>query len=100
MAFFRQLCRHNSTTKSRYRIKLGRVVDPIKIHILCENQEFTNLMTVAVAKNCKMTKKSDIDDVINASKMSDNFLNNSKVSRGLYISSFKSIQSVQPTCRI
>ena len=28
-------------------------------------------MTFAVAKNCKMTKKSDIDDVINTSKMSD-----------------------------
>ena len=28
-------------------------------------------MTLAVAKNCKMTKKSDIDDVINTSKMSD-----------------------------
>ena len=28
-------------------------------------------MTLAVAKNCKMTKKSDIDDVINKSKMSD-----------------------------
>ena len=28
-------------------------------------------MTLAVAKNCKMTKKSDIDDVINTLKMSD-----------------------------
>ena len=28
-------------------------------------------MTLPVAKNCKMTKKSDIDDVINPSKMSD-----------------------------
>ena len=28
-------------------------------------------MTLPVAKNCKMTKKSDIDDVINTSKMSD-----------------------------
>lgn len=28
-------------------------------------------MTLAVAKNSKMTKKSDIDDVINTSKMSD-----------------------------
>ena len=28
-------------------------------------------MTLALAKNCKMTKKSDIDDVINTSKMSD-----------------------------
>ena len=26
-------------------------------------------MTLAVAKNCKMTKKSDIDDVIDTSKM-------------------------------
>ena len=34
-------------------------------------------MTLPVAKNCKMTKKSDIDGVINPSKMSDmpqNFL--------------------------
>ena len=28
-------------------------------------------MTLAVAKNCKMTKKYDIDDVINTSKMLD-----------------------------
>ena len=35
-------------------------------------------MALAVAKNCIMTKKSDIDDIINTSKMSDmpkNFLN-------------------------
>ena len=35
-------------------------------------------MTLPVAKNCKMTKKFDIDDVINPSKMSgipQNFLN-------------------------
>ena len=41
-------------------------------------------MTLPVAKNCKMTKKSDIDDVINPSKMSDmpqNFLSDSNVSR-------------------
>ena len=45
-------------------------------------------MTLAVAKNCKMTKKSDIDGVINTSKMSDmpkNFLNDSNVSRELNI---------------
>ena len=28
-------------------------------------------MTLAVAKNCRMTKKSDIDDVIDTSKLSD-----------------------------
>ena len=42
------------------RLKLGRVVDPIKIHILSEieNQEFLqNFMTLDVAKNCKMKKK-------------------------------------------
>ena len=36
-------------------------------------------MTLAVAKNCKMTKKSNIDDVINTSKISDmpqNFFRN------------------------
>ena len=41
-------------------------------------------MTLAVAKNCKMTKESDIDDVVNTSKMVDmpqNFLNDSNVSR-------------------
>ena len=61
----------------------------------------TKSMTVAVAKNCKMTKKSDIDDVINTSKMSDmpqNFLNGPDVSNRLYISSFKSIKSVYSTC--
>ena len=50
-------------------------------------------MTLAVAKNCKMTKNSDTDDVINTSKISDipqNFLNNLNVSRWSYISSFKS----------
>ena len=54
-------------------------------------------MTLAVAKNCKITKKSDIDDVINTSKMSgmpQNFLNDCNVSRTLCISNFKSIQSV------
>jgi len=40
MALFRRLWRHNSTTQSQIHIKLSRVVDPIKIHILCENQEF------------------------------------------------------------
>ena len=41
-------------------------------------------MTLAVAKNCKMTKKSDIDDVINTSKMSampQNVLKDSDMSR-------------------
>ena len=44
-----------------------------------------HFMTLPVAKKCKMTKKSDIDDVINPSKMSDmpqNFLSDSNVSRG------------------
>ena len=44
-----------------------------------------------------MTRKSDIDDVINTSKISDmpkNFLKDSNVFRGLYTSSFKSIQSM------
>ena len=47
-------------------------------------------MTLPVAKNCKMTKKSDIDDAINPSKMSDmpqHFLSDSNVSRGLYMQS-------------
>ena len=51
-------------------------------------------MTLPVAKKCKMTKKSDIDDVINPSKMSDmpqNFLSDSNVSRWLCMQSFKSI---------
>ena len=41
-------------------------------------------MTLAVAKNCKMMKKYDIDDVIDTSKMSDmpsSVLNDSYVSR-------------------
>ena len=57
-------------------------------------------MTLAVAKNCKMMKQPDIDDVINKSKVSDmpqNFLKDSNISRSLYIPSFKSIQSVYLT---
>ena len=41
-------------------------------------------MTLDVAKNCKIKKKSDFDDVINTAKMSDmhqNFFNDSKVSK-------------------
>ena len=41
-------------------------------------------MTLTVAKNCKMRKKSDIDDVINTSQMSEiphNKFNDSEVSR-------------------
>ena len=41
-------------------------------------------MTLAAAKNWKMTKKSDIDDVMNTSKMSgmpQNFLKDSNMSR-------------------
>ena len=30
----------HSATQIRLHIKLGRVVDPIKTYILCENQEF------------------------------------------------------------
>ena len=54
-------------------------------------------MILDVAKNCKITKKSDIDDVIDTSKitaMPQNFLNDFNVSRTLCISNFKSIQSV------
>ena len=54
-------------------------------------------MTLAVAKNCKMKKKSDFDGIINTSKMSSmpqNLLNDFNVSRELYISNLKSIQSV------
>ena len=68
--------------KSRLRIKLGRVVDSMEIYIQCENQEI--LQKLAVAKSCKITKKSDIDDVLNTSKKSDmpqSFLNNFNVSR-------------------
>ena len=52
-------------------------------------------MILAVAKNYKMTYKFDIDDVVNTSKMSDmpkNIFNDSNVSKGLYISSFKTIK--------
>ena len=45
-------------------------------------------MKLAVAKNFKMAKKFDIDDVINTFKISDttqDLLNDSKVSRGLHI---------------
>ena len=41
-------------------------------------------MTLSVAKNCKMMKKFDIDDVINTSKITDmpeNLLSDSNVSR-------------------
>ena len=41
--------------KSRLHIKLGKVVDSIEIHILCENQEI--LQKLAVAKICKIMKK-------------------------------------------
>ena len=44
-----------------------------------------------------MTLKSDTDDIINTSKLSDkpqNFFNDSNVSRFLYIQSLKAIRSV------
>ena len=44
MALFRRIWRHNSATQSRLHFKLGRVVDPIKTHILCENQEFLHTL--------------------------------------------------------
>ena len=59
-------------------------------------------LILAVANNGKMTWKSDIDDVINTSKMSDmpqNFFNASNISRILYISKLKFVQSVKPTYR-
>ena len=59
-------------------------------------------MTLAVAKNGNMMYKSGIDDVIDTSKISDmpqDFFDDSNVSILLYISSFKSIQSVYPTLR-
>ena len=50
----------------------------------------THFITLAVANNCKMTWKSDIDDVMNTSKMSNlpqNFSNDSNVSKEFFISS-------------
>ena len=38
---------------------------------MCKSRVSTNFRALAVAKNCKMAKKSDIDDVITTSKMWD-----------------------------
>ena len=73
------------------------MVEQLKYILYVKIKSSNNFMTLAVAKNCKMTKKSVIDDIINTSIMSDmpkNFLHDSNVSRGLYIARFKSIQSI------
>ena len=52
-----RLWHYNSATQSRLHIKLGRVVDPIKTHILCENQEFFYKLYDTVAKKLQNSLK-------------------------------------------
>ena len=61
--------------------RLEKTFDPYwsyqNIYSMWKSNVSTHFMTLPVAKNCKMTNKFDIDDVINMSKMSDmpqNFL--------------------------
>jgi len=95
-----KVCR-NSWFSHRICVLIGSTTLPsLKCNRLCVAELWRHIRRKSAISSTslfKMTKKSDIDDVIDPSKMSDmpqNFLSDSNVSRWLCMQSFKSIRSV------